>query len=407
MPTKCRVGETHADIEHERLAELKIVGFTHPTARYDLLRERCGKSELLIVRRLVQKWDTHRKMAAQKDDGQAAQNQHYVPKFILRNFLGDPAKEQVHVFSKSTAKGFTTSIKNIMAERRFHEYRIDNNFMANFEGAISRIEDLLLPTYRRVVERRSLEGSPEEKALLATLLAFQLIRTRSQKEQFVHLEQQLAGHLEKSGATLEDVEGYEALTKDTLTRHHIKFIQDAFKRLTQIICDKDFLLLEAPKGRCFYLSDNPVSIHNSQPHDGIYGNLGLACKGIEVYLPLASDLMLCAWCPSVIQEMRVHEADANRKLAAWTLSPALAKVSNVVQPQLDQIQELRGTSKQTLQRFAKGLPITATTENMDFHNSLQVGQAREHIICKTADFELAKRFVKEFPNFQQGRLVIN
>jgi hypothetical protein len=65
---------------------------------------------------------------------QGAQNQHYVPKFILRNFLGNEKPEQVHVFRKSTGKGFTTSIHNIMAERHFHELRLDDQYIARPSG---------------------------------------------------------------------------------------------------------------------------------------------------------------------------------------------------------------------------------------------------------------------------------
>ena len=101
---------------------------------------------------------------------QAAQNQHYVPKFILRNFLANPKKEQVHVFAKSSGRGFTTSIKNIMAERRFHEFSIDENYLASFEKSVCRVEDMLLPAYRNVVENRRIDGTPEQKALLALSL---------------------------------------------------------------------------------------------------------------------------------------------------------------------------------------------------------------------------------------------
>jgi hypothetical protein len=201
----------------------------------------------------------------------AAQNQHYVPKFILRNFLSNPTKEQVHVFSKSSSKGFTTSIKNIMAERRFYEFSIDENYLASFEESVCRVEDMLLPAYKNVIATRRLDGTPEQKAHLAMLIAFQLLRTSSQRDQFVDFERQLAEHLKQHGGSIEDFEGYEPLTDDVLREQHIRFMRNAVGEFAQIIGAKDFLLLEAPKGRCFYLSDNPVTIHNSQPSDGFYG----------------------------------------------------------------------------------------------------------------------------------------
>lgn len=340
---------------------------------------------------------------------QAAQNQHYVPKFILRNFLSNPKKEQVHVFSKSSRRGFTTSIKNIMAERRFHEFNIDANYLASFEESVCRVEDMLLPAYRSVVESRRFDGTPEQKAHLSMLVAFQFLRTRSQRDQFVDMEHQLAEHLEQHGGSIEDIEGYETLTDDALREQHIRFMRDAAGDFAQIIGAKDFLLLEAPKGRRFYLSDNPVTIHNSQPSDGFYGNMGLACEGIEIYMPLTSDLQLCAWCPSLLGNMRERNAESNRQLATAMLSPTMVGVADptLLMEQLKQLREYRATIEDTLKRAEEGVPLSANSDNMDFQNALQVGQAREHLICQKADFDLAKRFMAEYPNSKGRRASVS
>lgn len=340
---------------------------------------------------------------------QAAQNQHYVPKFILRNFLANPMREQVHVFSKTSGKGFTNSIKNIMAERRFHEFSIDENYLASFEESVCRVEDMLLPAYRSVVENRRFDGTPEQKAHLAMLVAFQLLRTRSQRDQFAHMERQLADHLKERGGSIEDIEGYEPLTDDVLRKQHIKFMRDAAGEFAQIIGAKDFLLIAAPKGRRFYLSDNPVTIHNSQPQDGFWSNMGLLCEGIEIYMPLTSDLQLCAWCPSILGKMKAENAESKRQLATAILSPAMTSVANptFLQEQLKQIQKHRTTIENTLNRAAEGVPLAASNANMDFQNALQVGQAREHLICQKADFDLAKRFMAKNPNSKGRRVSIS
>lgn len=328
-----------------------------------------------------------------------AQNQHYVPKFILRNFLSDPKKEQVHVFSKKSGKGFTTSIKNIMAERRFHEFRINEDYLASFEDSVCRVEDMLLPTYKSILESRSFDGTPEQKANLAMLVAFQLLRTRAQRDQFEDMERQLAEHLEQHGSSIDNVKGYEPLTDDALRELHIRLMRDSVGDFAKIISAKDFLLIEAPKGRRFYLSDNPVTIHNSRPQEGFFGNMGLACEGIEIYMPLSSDLQLCMWCPSIIEDMRKRNSEEKRKLASILLSPAMLNSNNsgLLIDQLNQIRTHREKIEDILKRTEQGIPLFATTENMDFQNSLQVRQAREHIICQAADFDLAKRFIAEYP----------
>ncbi|MDF3417383.1 DUF4238 domain-containing protein [Sulfitobacter sp. KE29] len=88
--------------------------------------------------------------------GHAAQNQHYVPKFILRKFLANKDKERVNVFQKSTGRRFQTNIANVMAERRFHEFNIDERYYASFEESACRVEDAVLPAYEALVNRQRL-----------------------------------------------------------------------------------------------------------------------------------------------------------------------------------------------------------------------------------------------------------
>ncbi len=116
--------------------------------------------------------------------GQAAENQHYVPKLILRNFLQNEEKEQVSVLSKSKKREFITSIKNIMAERRFNEFRVNKDFLASFEDTASKLEGEVAPIYRKVVETRRLPEGAQQKALMAIFVAFQFVRTRGFRDQF-------------------------------------------------------------------------------------------------------------------------------------------------------------------------------------------------------------------------------
>jgi len=338
-------------------------------------------------------------MASNNRERDAAQNQHYVPKFILRNFLSNETKEQVSVFRKSSRKGFQTSIRNIMAERRFHEFSIDAEFIASFEESVGRIEDMVLPTYRKVVTERRLEGTAEERTNLALLIAFQFVRTRQQRDMFVQAEQQLKRHLEKYAGSIEQIEGYEPLTPDMLTRQHVEFIRGAIPEfLPHIVC-KDLLLLEATEGRSFYLADNPVCLYNSAPADPMFGNIGLAIEGIEIYLPLSSDLMLAAWCPSRLREMQHHRDTAFDEVRRQLLAQVrLGKIRpDMMRIQLQVMEEMGRPAEALLRNVENGTPAAMTAENMDFTNSLQMTYARDYVICKQGDFRLARKFMDDFP----------
>lgn len=339
----------------------------------------------------------------------AAQNQHYVPKFILRNFLGNEKKERVHVFKKSTSKGFTTSISNIMAERRFHEFQIDAQYYASFEPAIGHVEDILLPTYRAVVERGALDGSPEEKVQLLAFMAFQFTRTRAQRELFDRMEDQLAEKLSHKGFSIEDVEGYTPRTEESRIIQHMRFVRDSTSEFLNSLLNKDLMLVKAAPGRSFYLSDNPVCMHNNEPRKGFFGNIGFACKGIQVYLPLSADLMLCAWCPSIIGGLREKNAADKRELAGAMLSSKLvgAQPNDQLKEMLDKVRPIRESIEARIRNCDEGTPTPLTTENMDFYNSMQVANAIEHVICKKADFDLARRFMGENPHHKGLELSVN
>jgi hypothetical protein len=339
-------------------------------------------------------------MTSEGKKGDGAQNQHYVPKFILRNFLSNESKEQVSVFRKSNGKGFVTSIRNIMAERRFHEFAIGEDYLASFETGICQIERQLLPTYRKVIEARRLDRSIEERANLAMLMAFQMVRTRQQREQFLRVEEQLKEHMEKHGGTIEQLDGYEPFTEERLTEQHIKFIGHSFGEFSNRIAAKDFLLLSAPEGRSFYLADNPVCLHNSEPADPFWGNIGLAVKGIEIYLPLAADLMLAAWCPSILQQIR-DERDRQRQEQTSELLGMVMRGQispDQMREQLAVFAEMGKFPQTVLAGFDAGAPVPMTESNMDFSNSLQMNYAREYVICKRGDLKLAQRFVTQFPD---------
>jgi len=74
----------------------------------------------------------------------AAETHHYVPRFVLRQFLSNVPKEHVSVYDKREDKQFVTSIKNIMSERRFNEFQLDD-YIVIVENIATKIEQMILP----------------------------------------------------------------------------------------------------------------------------------------------------------------------------------------------------------------------------------------------------------------------
>jgi DNA invertase Pin-like site-specific DNA recombinase len=227
-------------------------------------------------------------------DMSGPKTEHYVPQSILRQFLVDhESKEQVSVYDKHEDRGFVTSIKNVLAENRFHDFLFED-WIVSFEPIASKIENWCLPTYRRIIESRRLDRSPQEKADLAFLIAFQMLRTKATRVRFQEMEAMMRENIETMGHRMEDVPDWGPQTEDTVKRNTLMAIRETLPSFAQIIAQKEFRLAQAAPGRSFYLGDNPVCLHNTR-----HENLGLTVPGIEIYLPLSSNLMLCAWCPSI------------------------------------------------------------------------------------------------------------
>lgn len=332
-----------------------------------------------------------------------AQNQHYVPKFILRQFLVNQNKEQVSVYDKHLDKGFVTSIKNVMAERRFNDFAFED-WIVSFEPIASGIENLILPAYRRIVETRRLDGSPQEKADLGFLMAFQFLRTKAARDRYQSLEAMIKTKIEAMGHRMEDIEGWEPQTEDILKREELLGMSETIAQFAYIIAQKEFRLAEPLPGRSFYLGDNPVCLNNARDF-GPYGNLGLAVKGIEIYLPLSSDLMLCAWCPSIVNEIRATVISEKRKTEMEALGLHMsgkisaADMKSLIDPWRSSLKSI----EELTQALKIGAPMSSSLENMDFYNSMQTANAFRYVVCQQSDFGLAKRHNKEFPNLRKGR----
>ncbi len=335
------------------------------------------------------------------------QNQHYVPKFILRQFLADADGERVAVYDKKTDKTFVTSIRNVMAENRFNDFLFDDDWMVSFEPIACAAEDQVLPTYKKVLETRRLDNSPQEKAALAFLMAFQLLRTKANRDQWQRVEELIVAKVEESGGKMQDVRGWEdwqPATEDSLKRDHLLSIRNSIGDIAQIVGMKDFLLAAPANGRSFYLGDNPVCLNNMRRFDP-RGNLGLAVTGIEIYMPLASDLLLCAWCPSLLSGLRSDYENAVRLLRAEALGQVMA--GTMTAQQMKELMEHFNATDQPaaslLRDAAAGMPVSSNEDNMDYYNSLQTSFASRYVVCQQADFALARKFCLENPDARSGR----
>lgn len=330
---------------------------------------------------------------------QAAQSQHYVPQFILRQFLYKEKHEQVAVFDKKTGKTFTPPIHDIMTERRYNEF-VYMDVLFSFEEASTRIENHILPTYRSVVNTRRITGDGEALANLSMLLAFQFSRTRNKRSLFVDIEKGMSDLLKRQGRSIKEIAGYEELTENSLKKRSLMFLQKEFPRFSEMMLAKDIFLMEAPRGRSFYIGDDPVVLHNDNSY-GARSNIGLMVPGIQIAMPISRDLLLCAWCPSAIRSLLAATDETmpefKRRLFKVFLRGGLT--SEEVERGINNYGR---KARELITAIDDGIPIVLTDENIDFYNSEQVANASRWIICPDNDFRLARDYIAKYPKHRRG-----
>lgn len=109
--------------------------------------------------------------------------QHYVPKFMLRRFSSG-ARELVHAFDKHQDKifAFSTSKKSkvgVAAERAIYDFDFQG-VPLTLEPALSSLETKAAEVTARVIAAQALPPAwHEERAILASFMAVQLVRTNA------------------------------------------------------------------------------------------------------------------------------------------------------------------------------------------------------------------------------------
>ncbi|VAV82952.1 FIG01046273: hypothetical protein, partial [hydrothermal vent metagenome] len=135
-------------------------------------------------------------------------------------------------------------------------------------------------------------------------------------------------------------------------------------------------------------SPNPISLQNKNDF-GLHGNIGLAVKGIEIYLPLSSTLTLAMYCPSIVEEMQ----DGFEKCEK--ISGSMPKSEEEFYSKFSRLEEFRDG-------FVEGVPVDCSDETILNLNYLQVRYAERQVYCERNSFQLVKDMLKENSAYKVG-----
>jgi hypothetical protein len=313
---------------------------------------------------------------------------HYVPKFLIKNF-GMGKKDQVWVYDKTNGRSFAANAKNVASENKFYEFEAGGSSYS-LESSLSKIESRSKDAIDRILGADSTGAlSGVERSTLCAFLALQLVRTKAFRSQFSDMPGQIRERLGKSGDLVEPGSQAAEFVRDP-TESEVKLsaarmLADAPSTYGPHFQNKVWLLAKTSSALPFLLGDNPISLQNHADM-GPYSNLGLAVKGIEIYLPLSSTRALAMWCPSIASQ--VTKAAATLKTLPKSMTIGLIKDP-------DGILELDAAVR-------TGGAVGYKPQNVVNFNALQIGRSERYVFSSTKDFSLADEMIRAHPELKKG-----
>lgn len=276
--------------------------------------------------------------------------QHYVPRFYLSNFSMINGKNYlINCFSKSLPKKMIVNIRNICGEKYFYDISKDTNQL--IEKRLGNFESKFNLVYNKVINIETLEYLTEdERITFAFFIATQWIRTKEQRETIKDMIKQLTKRLSREKLSEElEKQLKRANTEEYSKELHLSLLED-LPEYVRIILSMKWILFKNKTSIPYWTSDHPINLYN--PIDlWPYGNIGLSCKGIQIFFPLNSNISICLCDPKI-----------------YFLLPSKYEITDV--------------------------------QNIIFQNHLQVKWSTSHIFSVNNDFSLAEKMIKENPELK-------
>lgn len=311
--------------------------------------------------------------------------QHYVPKFMLRRF-STGKKDLVYAYDKHNDKvfEFSTSKKSkvgVAAERGIYDFEFEG-VPLTLEPSLSNIESKAAEATANIIQSQRID--PEwhmDKAILASFLAVQLVRTKATMTTLDDLAERMEGYFRSEGAP-DDFFKPEPKVGDKANArkvHYASLITTAPEDLAPLLVDKVWLLLQADECNPFLMGDQPFTRFN-EASKSVRGTLGLRSKGVQIYFPLSPALALCLMCRTYLDTMIDGIERIDRLLAA--------KIGDAAE-----LQQLRSETMPLVEAMLTGSVVNCQPESVEHFNSLQILAAERYVFSCNCDFQMAKELI--------------
>ncbi|CCD97732.1 DUF4238 domain-containing protein [Bradyrhizobium sp. STM 3809] len=301
----------------------------------------------------------------------SAENQHWVPKLLLKNFVD---AGRVYCFDIHSGEVTKPPPKFAACEPGFNDFEIDGK-RVSFEDKFEKIETKAAPILKRILAERSLAGlSAPDRRHVARFVAAQSFRTKAFYE----------GLADKPSRS-----DYGTI---------FNYLWHSLFVVAQDIARRHWALMVIEGDDAFYLGDNPVVLQRTcEPNNG--KNLGFDVVGVEAFLPLSPVCALYIAC-STISRMIIDTYE--QAMAVHRI--ARAKIFSGGGIGLADLLETQATLRRAgpiYKAFTEGAPLVATPENIDNLNYLQCSWALNKVHSNRKDFAFARKVFRQTPQYRE------
>jgi hypothetical protein len=296
---------------------------------------------------------------------------HFTPRSVLRRFSLGGAGQQVMVFDKSNGRSWSAGLTPTGSLKGYNTLIQPDGARLNFEPDFDAIDTAYARAGNILAQDRTVAGLDLAfRTDLADSAATQFLRTPIVRSSLAGLPRDLTDELRAKGLPTPDDD--ELPDENDVRRMSRNLIRER-ARLRDALLAKD-LLLFAPTGAArFWTSDHPVVRHSNTP----LGDVGFESLGVEIYLPIAADLMLGFLCPSLLKAL-------TRRRLEDLVMPADKKAKLIAQRQA----------------LLEGTPLAASDGDVRWFNSLQVAGSSRFLYAADDTFDLAREMLDTRPDLR-------
>jgi len=191
------------------------------------------------------------------------------------------------------------------------------------------------------------------------------------------IAEQLLDGLRGVGIDPGEVDGLSIPTDQEVKRAALAAFLD-LRPIVDAIQEKRPILIHSSSSQVFWISDNPVVLHNTFP----YGERALNAPGIEIYFPISSELVLGFFCPSI--EIKIQQL------------LSLDRSSIDRQKYLDIYRGLQS-----------GDAVSLGPETVPFLNALQGLHSSRFLYAPSNEFEHAREILRRQPEVRNVQTLVS